>query len=112
MGGFVLRTTVWACGLNPAACVAAGVAGADVALLGWDLYQGYRLAQAYGHFLPKAVPVPKPQIRPHPPEVEKACSDVMDQYMNNPRPGAEILAHVIVECIGAGGTWPTYKCPL
>jgi RHS repeat-associated protein len=63
--GGILRTTGWACGLFPEACVGAavagGVAGGDVALLGWDLYQGYHLAQAYGYFLPKAVPVPKAQ---------------------------------------------------
>jgi RHS repeat-associated protein len=61
--GGIIRTTTWACGLNPAACVAAGLAGADVALLGWDVYQGYRLAQAYGYFLPKAVAKPVPTTK-------------------------------------------------
>jgi len=34
-----------------------GLATGDAGLLVYDAYQGYRLAQAYGHFLPKAVPV-------------------------------------------------------
>jgi RHS repeat-associated protein len=109
--GTIIRSTAWACGLNPAACIAAGVAGADVALLGWDVYHGYHLLQAYGLFLPKATSLPKSQIRPHPPEVEKACSEALDEYMNKPRRGGGDPGSCYRECLGAGGIWPDYKCP-
>ena len=33
-GGFIIRTTTWACGLNPVACVAGGLILGDVGLLG------------------------------------------------------------------------------
>jgi hypothetical protein len=47
----VIKITAWG-------TIATGaLAVADAALLGYDVYQGYRLAQAYGYFLPKPVPV-------------------------------------------------------
>jgi len=32
----------------------------NLGLLSYDVYEGYRLAQAYGYFLPEAVPVAEP----------------------------------------------------
>lgn len=50
--------------VGSAATATAGLAVADVALLGYDMYQGYRLAQAYGYFLPKTKTKPIPMSKP------------------------------------------------
>ena len=54
--GVVFQTTGWASAAM--AGVAGGILAAGAAALPYDLYKGYQLAQAYGHFLPKATPVP------------------------------------------------------
>jgi RHS repeat-associated protein len=59
LSGVVFRVTSWASILADVGTAATGgLAGLDLYLLVHDLNQGYRLAQAYGHFLPKAKPVP------------------------------------------------------
>jgi len=55
----VFQVTSWAWPL----AVTGVLIGADAALLANDLYQGYRLAQAYGHFLPTVHQARKPDIK-------------------------------------------------
>jgi hypothetical protein len=107
----VLRTGATACALEPW-CWGPGAVGAVGGLAIWDGIGLYHLAQAHGHFLPKAKWVPPPLIMPHPPEVVKACSDALDTYLNKARRGGGDPGSCYRECIGAGGIWPTYKCPL
>jgi hypothetical protein len=106
--GVVFTSEVWAAA---AAGAAAGIIVAGAVALPYDIYKGYQLAQAYGYIQPNATSVPNASVRPHPPDVEKACSDALYEFMMKPRRGHGDPGSCYAECIYDNGKWPDYKCP-
>jgi hypothetical protein len=82
--GVVFHVTSW--GSLGAVAATGALAGLDLGLLGYDLYQGYRLAQAYGHFLPKPVPAhpaPAVPVAAHGSATGSDYMDALQQYIED-----------------------------
>ena len=77
--GGVITSTVWACGLEPW-CWGPGAVGAVGGLAIWDAIGVYHLGQAYGHWLPKAKPVPTTQSTSQAKSTGSSLIDCLNQY--------------------------------